>query len=103
MDALIEAIIDLEVAVDDYNADQFRQSRMRRGSRPSAWGPTVAMRLRDAIIEASTAVALAMTDGDIDLTDASRATSVIPREIFPAAAAHEVGTLRALRAARATV
>jgi hypothetical protein len=39
---LLDAIIALEVAQDDFAADQFRQSRMRPGSRPSAWGPDIA-------------------------------------------------------------
>lgn len=100
-DDLIEATIDLEVAVDDYTADQFRQSRMRPGSRPSAWGPWIAMRLRDAVIDASTGVAAAMTDADVTLVDATYAANVIPPVIREQAAAAEMGSLRALRAARA--
>jgi hypothetical protein len=44
-DPFVQAIIDFEVATDIYNADQFRQTRMRPGSRPSAWGPTIALAL----------------------------------------------------------
>jgi hypothetical protein len=55
-DPFVQAIIDLEVATDIYNADQFRQTRMRKGSRPNAWGPTIAAGLL-ADVEAAGKVA----------------------------------------------
>jgi hypothetical protein len=51
-----DAVIRFEVATDEYNADQFRQSRMRHGSRPTAWGPAIARQLQQEVQEAAVAV-----------------------------------------------
>lgn len=102
VDALIEAVIDLEVAVDEFAANEFRfatfpyvtgQQRGRIEQGRAA--------LLQAIGDASVAVVVAMVDGDISLVDSSYAANVIPAEMRRWVAAAEVGTLRALRAARA--
>jgi hypothetical protein len=93
-DALIAAVVDLEVAVDDYTHGVFDNV-----TNPDEADVPVSV-LKAVVVKASTAVALAMTDADVSLVDSTYASVVIPREIRDDAAQHETGTLRALRAAR---
>lgn len=93
-DLLISAVEALEVAVDDYTHGVFVNV-----TNPDPEDVPL-MTLRYAVIDASTDVAAAMTDGDISLFSSAYATSIIPVEIMPAAAQAEIGSLRALRAAR---
>lgn len=91
MDALIEAIVNLEVAVDDYAHGVYVNV-----TNPDPEDVPVAA-LRTEAIVASTLVAQAMTDGDIGLVDAVAAAAVIPHELHGAMAAAEIAHLRRLQ------
>lgn len=56
---------------------------------------------RDQVIDASIEVVSAMVDADNTLFDSTYAGNVIPRDIRKATIEAELGTLQALRAARA--
>src|SRR4051812_44928517 len=90
MDALIQAIEALEVAVDDYAADQSRQSRMVPGSRPSAWAPTITRQHADEIEKAAVEVALAMVDADVQ---GCQSAEQIPSELRESIADAEIRAL----------
>lgn len=86
-DALIQAIENLEVAVDDYTHGVFDNV-----TNPDADDIPVST-LKAAVVKASTAVALAMADADVDLINASAAVSIIPVEIREQAADDEIAAL----------
>lgn len=88
VDPLIIAITDLDVAVDNYTHGVFVNA-----TNPDPEDVPVSV-LRAAVVEASTAVAAAMTDADVSLVDVDAATSVIPVEIRAQAADAEVAMLR---------
>jgi hypothetical protein len=94
-DSLIEAVKDLEVAVDDYTFGVYVNV-----TNPDPEDVPVS-KLSQAIVDASLVVVAAMTDGDISLVTNAAAVNVIPMEIRERAADAEMGSLRALRAARA--
>lgn len=87
-DALVEAVKDLEVAVDDYTHGVFVNV-----TNPDPEDVPVST-LKNAVVEASTAVALAMTDADVSLVNPTAAVSVIPVEIRSTAADAEIAALR---------
>ena len=101
-DLLVQAVINLEVAVDSYTGAAYSLAKLRtEGKYVPGEGPIMAGQ-RDQVVKASIAVVEAMVDADVSLVDSTYAGNVMPSEIRPAAAQAELGTLRALRAARAS-
>lgn len=94
MDALIEAVKDLEVAVDDYTQAAY-------GYRFGFTGGTVVSQAKTAVVKASTQVAFAMHDADVTMISSAYADVVIPSELRASAADAEIGALRHVRSERA--
>jgi hypothetical protein len=96
-DDLIAAMVELEVAVDDYTSRAWAYECKRAaygygpGSSSKQEDGAFLSKLGGIVVDAATRVALAMVDADVDGAESSQQ---IPVELRPAAADAEVAALR---------